>query len=106
MGQLHRALRVRELRPVDHLGPFDELGKRGRVEAVPVAAGPGEKARAALRLRIPELLLAPLGAEGALVLLGLEGALVVIEPPGQAWIGREAEIDDGILLAGEGGLVE
>src|SRR5205814_6438300 len=106
MSQLHRALRVGKLGAVDHLGPFEELGERRGIPAVAIAYGPGEKTRAALRLRVPELLVARLGAEGSLVRLGLEGALVVIEPPGQSRIGREAEIDDGVLLAREGALVE
>src|SRR5256885_97263 len=64
MGQLHRAPGVGELRAVDHLGPFDELYERRGVPAVPVAAGPGEKARATLRLRVPELLVARLAPGG------------------------------------------
>ena len=41
-----------------------------------------------------------------LVLLRLEGALVMVEPPGQARIGRVAEVDHGVLFAREGFLAE
>src|SRR5260221_9881398 len=61
----------------------------------------GEKARAAFGSRIPELAAGGVGLEGGFVGGRLERALVVVEPPGEARIGREAEVDHRVLVSHE-----
>src|SRR3954454_19689525 len=58
MRQLDGGLRIRKLGSVDHLRPLEELRERRLVPAEAIAAGEGEKPRAALCGGIPELLVA------------------------------------------------
>ena len=98
-------------RAVHDVGPVDHVGHGLGVEAELGLANVGKElgARGVVRVkefaaRAGRVLLA--GAEVLLVGRGEEGRLMMVEPPGDARRGGVLEVDDGILVADEFGLVE
>ena len=96
---------------VHDVGPADELGDGGGVEAEVGGGDVGEEAGAGDVVGIVEAVafVAAVGHAAEVVLMifrSEEGGEVVIEPPGDFGRGRVLEVDDRVLVAGEVGLAE
>jgi len=96
---LHGGLGIGIEGAIDNVGPVDEVGHRGGIEAEALLRDHGDKAGAGLEARIVELAV-------ALVLFKVGGigrrekrAFVMIEPPGKLRRTGILEIDDGVFVA-------
>jgi hypothetical protein len=101
LGQLDGGLGALELRAVDDVGPAYQLVVPGPVPAEVLLALLGEVLGAAARLGIEELVGAGMALEVLLVGGRGEGRDVVVEPPGELFVRRVAEVDHHVDVAVE-----
>ena len=104
--EIDRFLSIAVEGAVDDIGPRDQVLEIRRIVAEFFARHGGDVFGAGAEGGIEKFVAADVVAEMHGVLGREESALMMIEPPGQAGVGRILEIDDGVDIAVEHGGLE
>ncbi len=99
--QIDSFLGRRVLRPVDDVGPFDQLCQVRRVKSEAFPSHGRDVHGAGAETGVVHLAAAGVVPKVLRVLRRQECALMMIEPPGQARVGGVLEIHDGVHIAVE-----